>query len=308
MSLSPPRSIHEYLQGLRAALTGADPALIQDALYDAEEHLRAEAAANPQKSVAELLDDLVRTYGTPEEVATAYLDTDAKVTAALRPPVFRRDVEPGVLSRFFSVYLDPRAYVSLFFMFLSLVTGVLYFTFAVTGLSLSLGLSILIIGLPVFLGFIGITRVISLGEGRLLEAVSGERMPRRPVHPGEVDGLVARIVAMLKDSRTWTTIIYLLVMLPLGTFYFVIAVTGVAVGISMLLVPAVGIAERMGWWAWWEEYESVTPLNPAWLDTPGGWALCAMLGIVILTTLLHLARGLVGVHARTAKALLVARS
>ena len=26
---------------------GADPALIQDALYDAEEHLRAEAAANP---------------------------------------------------------------------------------------------------------------------------------------------------------------------------------------------------------------------------------------------------------------------
>src|SRR5688572_2984314 len=92
MSLSPPRSIHEYLQGLRAALAGADPALIQDALYDAEEHLRAEAAANPQKSVAELLDDLVRTYGTPEEVAAAYRDTDAKVTAALRPPVFRRDI------------------------------------------------------------------------------------------------------------------------------------------------------------------------------------------------------------------------
>ena len=73
----------------------------------------------------------------------------------------------------------------------------------------------------------GITHVISLGEGRLLEAVSGERMPRRPVHPGEAEGLVARIGAMLKDSRTWTTIIYLLVMLPLGTFYFVIAVTGV---------------------------------------------------------------------------------
>src|SRR2546430_12262773 len=32
--------------------------------------------------------------------------------------------------------------------------------------------------------FIGIARVIALGEGRLLEAMTGERMPRRPVHPG----------------------------------------------------------------------------------------------------------------------------
>ena len=47
-------------------------------------------------------------------------------------------------------------------MVLSLVTGCVYFTIAVTGLSLSLGLAILIIGLPFFLGFIGITRVISL--------------------------------------------------------------------------------------------------------------------------------------------------
>ena len=30
-----PASIKEYLQALRVALQGADPALIQDALYDA---------------------------------------------------------------------------------------------------------------------------------------------------------------------------------------------------------------------------------------------------------------------------------
>jgi hypothetical protein len=34
-----PRSIEEYLEALRGALAGADPALIQDALYDAEEQL-----------------------------------------------------------------------------------------------------------------------------------------------------------------------------------------------------------------------------------------------------------------------------
>jgi uncharacterized membrane protein len=306
MNLSSPRSIDEYLHALRTALAGADSALVQDALYDAEEHLRAESAANPGKPEAELLEHVARTYGTPDEVAAAYRDTEAKVTAALQPPASRRVRSPNLLNRFFSVYSDPRAYVSLFFMFLSLVTGCVYFIFAVTGLTLSLGLAILIIGLPVFLGFIGITRVISLGEGRLLEAVSGERMPRRPLHPGAPDGLVARILEMLKDAQTWTTLIYLIVMLPLGIIYFVTAVTGLALGLSFLFVPVVGIAERLGWWLPWEN-DAWIAVNPAWIDTPGGWVFDVVFGVVILTTLLHVARVVVRTHARTAKALLVAQ-
>jgi hypothetical protein len=148
--------------------------------------------------------------------------------------------------------------------------------------------------------------VISLGEGRLLEAVSGERMPRRPVHPGGPDGLVARIVEMLRDVRTWTTLIYLLLRLPLGIVYFVTAVTGLAVGASFVLVPVVGIAQRLGWWVPWEN-EGLIAFSPAWLDTPAGWVFCLVFGVVVLTTLLHAARVVVSVHARTAKTLLVAQ-
>lgn len=306
MSPSAPHSIEEYLNALRAALAGADPALIQDALFDAEEHLRAEAAGNPGTSEADLLERLARTYGSPEEVASAYRDTGAKVAAVLQPPALKRTESPNLLARFFAVYSDPRAYVSLFFMVLSLVTGILYFTFAVTGLSLSLGLAILIIGLPVFLGFVGITRVISLAEGRLLEAVSGERMPRRPVHPGAPDTFVARIVAMLKDARTWTTIIYLILMLPLGIVYFTTAVTGFAVGVSFTLAPVIRMGQRLGWWIPWRDDGSIV-FTPAWLDTPVGWLVLTIFGLVVLTTLLHAARGLVGVHARIAKTLLVAQ-
>jgi uncharacterized membrane protein len=306
MNPSSPRSIDDYLQLLRSALAGADPALIQDALYDAEDHLRAEAAANPGKSEAELLEHVTRTYGAPDEVATAYRDTEAKVNAALYAPRSRRVQSANPLSRFFSVYSDPRAYVSLFFMFLSLVTGIFYFTFAVTGLSLSLGLAVLIIGLPVFLGFIGITRVISLGEGRLLEAVSGERMPRRPLHPGAPDGLVERILEMVKDVRTWTTVMYMLIMLPVGTVYFVTAVTMLAVGTSFILVPVAGVAQRLGWPMYWE-YNGPIPFSPAWIDTPGGWIFDVVFGLVLLTTLLHVARAVVSVHARTAKTFLVAQ-
>src|SRR5690349_23051394 len=81
-----PRSIAQYLEQLRAALEGQDPALIQDALYDAEEYLRAEVAAHPDKSEADVLELIASTYGAPEEVATAYKDTEAKVKAALKTP------------------------------------------------------------------------------------------------------------------------------------------------------------------------------------------------------------------------------
>jgi len=302
MSRPAPRSIDDYLSALRAALAGSDPALIQDALYDAEEYLRAEVAANPGVPEAEVLERLMTTYGSPEEIAAAYRDTELKVTRALQPPASKRAASPDPIMQFLSVYSDPRAYTSLFFMILSLVTGTLYFTIAVTGLSLSLSLAILIIGLPVFIGFIGIARAISLGEGRLLEAVTGERMPRRPVHPGS-GSLWERILAMLQDGRTWTTMAYLVMMLPLGVIYSSVALTGLSVGVAFLLVPLVGIAQRSEWWV----SSNTGPLvfSPWWLDTPMGWVFCAVFGAIVLTSLLHVARIVVRLHARVAKVLLV---
>ncbi|HEU4662834.1 MAG TPA: hypothetical protein VFS55_02255, partial [Dokdonella sp.] len=140
--MSTPRTIRQYLDQLRAALGGADPALIQDALYDAEDHLRSELAENPGKSEAEVLAKIATTYGAPDEVAGIYVDKEVQVQQALRsPPPPPRKTAMG---RFFGVAADPRAYAALFYMLLSLATGIFYFTWAVTGLSLSFGLSILI--------------------------------------------------------------------------------------------------------------------------------------------------------------------
>jgi len=80
------------------------------------------------------------------------------------------------------VLADPRAYTALLYMLLSLATGTLYFTWAVTGISLSLGLAILIIGIPFAILFFASVRGISLVEGRVVEALLGERMPRRPLY------------------------------------------------------------------------------------------------------------------------------
>jgi uncharacterized membrane protein len=307
MSVNAPRSIDEYLKQLRQALEGQDPALIQDALYDAEEYLRAEVAAHPDKSESDVLELIASTYGAPDEVAAAYRDTEAKVKAALKTPAPRAAAHASSLARFFGVYQDPRAYTSLFYMLLTLATGIVYFTFVVTGLSLSAGFAVLIIGVPFFLAFIGIARVIALGEGRLLEAMTGERMPRRPVHPGPPASWWRRIGEMLTDVRTWTTLLYLLLMLPLGIIYFTLAVTGLAVGVRLALAPLVVLSRDFGW------LPSRLSVDMIQIDgraiasphTLVGSLFYMVAGIVIVTLLMHAARRIARGHARLAKALLV---
>jgi hypothetical protein len=301
MTRAAARSIDEYLKQLRDALQGAGPALIQDALYDAEEYLRAECASHLDKSEADVLELIASTYGAPDEVAAAYRDTEVKVTAALRPVTPRGSDSPNPLRRFFGVYSDPRAYLSLFYMLLTLATGIVYFVFVVTGLSLSAGLAVLIIGLPFFLVFIGIARVLALGEGRLLEAITGERMPRRPVHPGPPAGIWARIGAMLSDPRTWTTLAYLLLMLPLGIIYFVWAIVGISFAGALVVGPILVFAQHLGWAI--NGGESI--LQPAVLGTPLVAPITVALGVLIFTALLHSARGIGRVQVALARALLV---
>jgi uncharacterized membrane protein len=301
MTRSAPRSIDQYLKALHEELAGEDAALIQDALYDAEEYLRAEVAAHPDKSEADVLELIASTYGAPDEVASAYRDTEAKVKAALMPP---RKLPKSGAGVFFGVFLDSRAYTSLFFMLLSLATGIIYFTFSVTGLALSAGLSVLVIGIPFFLVFVALTRVVSLAEGRLIEAMTGERMPRRPVHQSNADGFWTRVGQMLKDRRTWTTLAYLILMLPLGIVYFVMAAIGLSVSLAFIFAPLLEIASRLGWL----DLSSDMHMGPAWLDSVWALPLMVVVGVLLLTTLMHLARGVGHLHAMYAKALLVART
>jgi hypothetical protein len=187
-------------------------------------------------------------------------------------------------------------------MLLTLATGIVYFVFVVVGFSLSAGLAVLIIGFPFFLAFIGIARVISLGEGRLLEAVTGERMPRRPVHPGASTGIWARIGDMLKDVRTWTTLAYLVLMLPVGIFYFTVAVVGIALSGALIASPFFVAAGDLGWLI---NDGHAVHIQPAWLGSGLGSIFAAALGVLILTAFMHAARGLGRGQVALARVLLV---
>lgn len=288
-----PQTIADYLKQLRTALSGADPAMIQDALFDAEEHLRSELAEHPEESEATMLARVTGSYGAPEEVAAIYRDTEVKVQRALRPP--RPRPGRGPLAAFFGVVADVRTYGALFYMLLALATGIFYFTWAVTGLSLSLGLAVLIIGIPFIILFFASVRLLALVEGRLVEVMLGVRMPRRPSSPARGLPLLKRIGAMFTDPRTWGTLFYLLLMLPLGIVYFTLVVTGTAVSLSLIAIPVLqqfSIAPTT--------IDGVQYFWPVWT-----LPLSLLGGVLLFFVLLHAVRGIGCMHGHLAKHLLV---
>lgn len=289
-----PTTIPEYLDQLRAALAGSDPALIQDALYDAEEYLRSELAVQAGKGEAEVIASVAGSYGAPEEVADIYRDTEVTVSRALKPPAPPK--RSSALGKFFGVAADPRTYGALFYMLLSLATGTFYFTWVVTGASLSAGLLILIIGIPLLMLFLASVRLLSLVEGRIVEVLLGERMPRRPVYTQRDKPWLTRIKEMFTDVHTWTAMLYFLLMQALGTVYFTIAVTLLALSLSFIASPVVLFFPTQWDVTLWPFGEG----NGFFLIP-----LLCVLGIVMLFGTMHLARGIGKMHGWLAKHLLV---
>ncbi|MBI1329188.1 MAG: hypothetical protein GC166_04700 [Alphaproteobacteria bacterium] len=293
----PPETVRAYLSALQRALKGCSPGLISDALADCEEHLNNEMAMSPERTEPEILADVVRTYGTPEEIAEEYRDMEA----AIQGPFPKSEQAPERSYGFFSVVTDPRTYGALLYMLLSLATGTFYFTWAVTGLSLTVGLFILIIGIPFALLFIGSVRVLAHVEGRIVEGLLGVRMPRRLPPATQADEtLWVRIKDALMDTRTWSSMLYLLLMLPLGIVYFTAAVTGIALSLGLTLGSIAGLVTG-------ESHVQISEVP--WLEhllhTAPGLILAAFVGLFLFFVLLHIARGIGWLHGRIAELLLV---
>jgi hypothetical protein len=292
------RNVEEYLDALKRELQGSDNATIQDALADAEEHLTTALEAlrggQPDLEEADALQRVIEQYGTPEETAAAYVEVERRTFPGLVPATAKKQDSP--LGRFFGIYTDPRAWGSLLYMLIAFVTGVAYFTWAVTGLSLSISFAIFIFGLPVALLFLLSVRGVAWLEGRLVEALLGVRMPRRQLFALQNAKLIERIKILVTDKHTWLSILYMILQLVLGTVYFVVLVTVFALSLSGIAIPILQEAFHLPV----VQNGSLYYYLPSW-----GYPLVVLVGVLLWTVMMHLVR-LVGVlHGRYAKALLV---
>ena len=291
-------SIDGYLDSLKDALKGCDSATIQDALSDAEEHLRTAIDQGLEESdkvvEADILINVIEKYGTPDEVANAYRDIEDRI----RPALARAQVSSNksIISRFFGIFADAGAWGSLIYMVFALVTGIIYFTWAVTGISIGMSMIFLIIGIPIIILFLYSVRGIAFVEGRIVEALLGERMPRRSKFTNKNIKLWDRIKNLLTDRSTWTGILYLILQLPLGIIYFTVMIVMITVSIASIFAPLARVVWNLPIMNFGNGYYEI-PLVLLPLMT--------LVGFLMLTITMHLAKFVGKIHGRYAKAILV---
>ena len=299
------QSIEQYLSLVRKELSGCDRATVQDALSDTEEHLSMalERAILDGIPESDALAQVIEKYGMPEEVAKAYREIENRMVPALSSPSYAEETE-GIAEkgerspfrRFFGIFADSRAWGSFLYLLLSLVTGIVYFTWAVAGISLSAGLMVLIIGLPFAGLFLLSVRGIGLVEGLIVEALLGVRMPRRPLFYRKDTGWWEGFKQLVSAKHTWLSLAYMILQLPLGIIHFVVLVTLVSVSLYGLALPIL----QLGFDLTAIHVNGVSYYLDAWM-----LPLAMIAGVLLATLTMHLAKDLGRRHGALAKAMLV---
>jgi putative sensor protein len=292
------KSVDEYLESLRIELKGSDAATVQDALSDAEEHLRV-AMTNLQEQQPELSEEdalaqVIEQYGSPSETASAYMEVERRTTPSL---VREAPVEQASAIRsFFGVYDDPKAWGALLYMLISLVTGIVYFTWVVTGLSLSISLAIFIFGLLFAVFFLVSLKGLALLEGRMVEGLLGIRMPRRTVFLAKDMGWWERLKSIITDKHTWLSLIYFLMQMPLGVIYFTLVVTLFSLSLGLMAAPLV--QSIMG-------FPVIMIGSMTYEISPWMAPVFLLVGFLIWTLTMHASRWIGQFHGNYAKTFLV---
>ncbi len=291
------KNIEEYLEKLKRELKESDPSLIQDALSDAEEHLRTALEESIEKapgiSEEEALQPLVERYGAPSEVASAYKEIESRVRPALA--ISEARVSRPHRAKFFGVVADEQAWGAFLYFLLSGLTGCIFGLWAFMGTCLSLFTLVLIIGIPVTGLFLLSIRGIALVEGRIVEALLGLRMPRRPLFLKKDLSWSQKFSALIVELHTWKALAYMILHFPVGILYFFGAVILFSVSLKCFLYPL---------WYWGLGRPLVTFKQAVY---PPVWSipLISIAGLVMLPLILHLAKSTGKLHAKFAKFMLV---
>ncbi|GAA1640920.1 sensor histidine kinase [Georgenia ruanii] len=174
------------------------------------------------------------------------------------------------------------------------------FVVFVAGISLSAGLLVTLLGLPVMALTLSAAGGLGDLEGRRLAAL-GQPIPRpRPYAPPE-SRFWRRVLARLRDGQRWLDLLYLLLEFPLAITTFVLTITWWAIGIGgplyVLYEPFLRSADRYGlaWLLGFDGLVADVVVNTA-------------VGVVFLLTAPAVTHGLVAAHRGLARVTLGAMS
>jgi hypothetical protein len=291
------KDVHEYLEKLKKELKGADPALIQDALSDAEAHLRSALEdgliSTSGLSETDILQPIITKYGSPIEIAAAYRAIESHISPALA--VSRPQDARSLWGKFFGVLAEARAWGAFFYLLLAFVTGIIFGGWALFGGLVSASSLLFIIGLPLFGLFLLSVRGIALLEGRIVEALLDIRMPRKPLFLRKGLSWSDKYIALVKDSYSWRAWLYTVLLFPLGIIYSMAFALFFVFSLCFIASPVLELVFHIPL-----DLFGDNVFTPVWF-----LPVVCLAGFFLLPLTFHLAKLVGKVHGRFAKSMLV---
>ena len=139
------------------------------------------------------------------------------------------------ISTFFKVIKQSQTYMNMLYLLLSFPLGTFYFVFLVTGLSLGLGLSITLFGIPILFGTLLLLREFAKFERHLTKIMLGVDIASDTKKDPE--GTWYKVKYYLTDSFTWRAVAYLFIKFPLGIISFVFLTTLLSLSLGLIASP-----------------------------------------------------------------------
>ncbi len=124
------------------------------------------------------------------------------------------------------------------FLLLGLPLGICYFVITVVGISLGTGTLVIWIGLPILFVTLLTVRGMAEIERRLVNNLLGISIPYQLPAPHEPGlSFLRRFGRILTDPYTWTSMVYMLIKLPLGILGFSLTISLTVTSLALVLAP-----------------------------------------------------------------------
>ncbi|HEU5161232.1 MAG TPA: sensor domain-containing protein [Streptosporangiaceae bacterium] len=156
----------------------------------------------------------------------------------------RRTAESGLAGRLegrpwapVQMARDPMTWRNAVYLLVSMAFGLFWFIFLTVGISLSLGLTLIWVGIPLLALVMLTWRGGAMIERRLMWAAFGAEIPSpyRPMPPGR--NLVRKWGTLAADPATWKDLVYLALLFPITLAEFVVSVAVWATTAALLTLP-----------------------------------------------------------------------
>lgn len=188
---------------------------------------------------------------------------------------------------------QARTYRNLLYLLVTFPLGVAYFVVLTVGVALGVGLTVVLVGIPLLIGVVLGTRYLCAFERELANELLMLDISSPEDAVTDETALWPRIRAQLVARSTWRGIVHLALKLPLGIATFGLLVTSLSLSVGLILAPLVytvpGTGIDLGVW-------TIDTLAEAVIAVPVG-----LIGLLVSIHLFNLTARLLG---RVARALL----